>query len=45
MSTPLSLTQVYEIDDNESGDILNIVCPKELSEGVINNKKEQFKFR
>ena len=37
--------QVYEIDPVESGANLSIVIPKELTDGYVNNKREDFRFR
>jgi kinesin family protein 6/9 len=33
------------LDNKESGDIVTFAVPKDASEGFINNKKEEYKFR
>lgn len=41
-----SLFQLYEIDeDDESHPRLTITVPRELADGFVNNKKENYKFR
>jgi hypothetical protein len=37
--------QVYEIDPVDNGANLSIVIPKEATDGYINNKREDFRFR
>ena len=38
--------QLYEISDDSNGNpLLNFTLPRELSEGIVNNKKETYKFR
>ena len=40
------LFQQFEIDkEAEGGPILSFQVPKELAEGYVNNKKENYKFR
>ncbi|CAF0834221.1 unnamed protein product [Brachionus calyciflorus] len=36
---------LYEIDPKDSGDIVTFNVPKDVSEGFINNKKEEYKFK
>ncbi|XP_012938358.1 kinesin-like protein KIF6 [Aplysia californica] len=39
-------TGLYEIDEDEEGfPRLEVVVPRELASGFINNKKENYKFR
>ena len=37
--------QVYEINPVDDGANLSIIIPKEATEGYINNKREDFRFR
>jgi kinesin family protein 6/9 len=37
--------QVYEINPVNDGVNLSIIIPKEATEGYINNKREDFRFR
>ncbi|KAH9489527.1 Kinesin- protein 6 [Bulinus truncatus] len=44
--TKSSKTGVYEIDEDEDGQSkLQVMVPKELASGFVNNKKENYKFR
>jgi hypothetical protein len=36
---------VYEINPVDDGANLSIIIPKEATEGYINNKREDFRFR
>jgi kinesin family protein 6/9 len=37
---------VYDIDDDEEGlPRLTVTIPRELADGFINNKRENYKFR
>ncbi|CAF1404841.1 unnamed protein product [Adineta steineri] len=40
-----SKTSVYEINPVEDGAHLSVMIPKEATDGYINNKKEDFRFR
>jgi kinesin family member 6/9 len=36
---------LYEIENREAGDQISLSVPKDASEGYINNKKEEYRFR
>ena len=36
---------MFEVDAQESSDLLSFTIPKELSDGFINNRKEDYKFK
>ncbi|KAI7813553.1 kinesin-like protein KIF6, partial [Triplophysa rosa] len=38
-------TTVYSVDCEEQGDSLEFVVPRDLADGFVNNKKENYKFR
>ncbi len=37
--------KLFEIEAKESGDIISLNVPRDASEGYINNKKEEYRFR
>ena len=36
---------IFELENKESGDQIVLSVPKDVNEGFINNKKEEYKFR
>ncbi|CAF4966114.1 unnamed protein product [Rotaria socialis] len=40
-----SKTSVYEVNPVDDGANLSIVIPKDATDGYINNKREDFRFR
>ncbi|XP_056624646.1 kinesin-like protein KIF6 isoform X2 [Triplophysa dalaica] len=38
-------TTVYSVDCEDQGDSLEFVVPRDLADGFVNNKKENYKFR
>lgn len=41
----ICFTKIYDIERKESSDLLTFAVPKDASEGYINNKKEEYRFR
>ena len=37
--------QIFEVDKRDAGDTIALSVPRDLADGFINNKKEEYKFR